>query len=163
MTLIQRIGGLHSSATAALRYLQSPLLLAIRLSWGWQFAEDGWGKLHNLDKVTNFFTSLNLPQPHMTALFVSLIELVGGVLLGLGIFTRLTALVLFVNMTVAYLTAEPDAFKAIFTDPDKFSSATSYNYWFVSLILLIFGPGYLALDTIFGRFFAPQRVKPALS
>lgn len=162
MTLFRRIGGLYSSASVALKTLRSPLLLAIRLSWGWQFAEDGWGKLHNLDKVTNFFTSLNLPQPHMTAVLVSLIELVGGILLGLGLFTRLTALVLFVNMTVAYITAEPDAFKAIFTDPDKFSSATAYNYWFVSLILLIFGPGSLALDTLFGRVLKLERDKPAL-
>ena len=47
--------------------LQSPLLLAIRLYWGWQFMQDGWGKLTHLDKVTEFFTSLNLPAPHMTA------------------------------------------------------------------------------------------------
>ena len=31
--------------------LQSPLLLAIRLYWGWQFVQDGWGKLTHLDKV----------------------------------------------------------------------------------------------------------------
>ena len=32
--------------------LQSPLLLAIRLYWGWQFAQDGWGKLTHLARVT---------------------------------------------------------------------------------------------------------------
>ena len=55
-------------------WLQSPLLLAIRLYWGWQFAQDGWGKLTHLDRVTEFFASLNLPAPGLTALVVALIE-----------------------------------------------------------------------------------------
>ena len=50
-----------------LNQFQSPLLLAIRLYWGWQFAQDGWGKLTHLDRVTQFFTSLNLPAPGTTA------------------------------------------------------------------------------------------------
>ena len=52
--------------------LKSPLLLAIRLYWGWQFATDGWAKLHHLDRVGQYFATLNLPMPHQTALFVSL-------------------------------------------------------------------------------------------
>jgi putative oxidoreductase len=32
--------------------LQSPFLLLVRLYWGWQLAQSGWGKLHNIDKVT---------------------------------------------------------------------------------------------------------------
>ena len=47
--------------------LQSPFLLAIRLYWGWQFAMVGWGKLHNLAHVTEFFGSLHLPAPAFTA------------------------------------------------------------------------------------------------
>jgi len=57
--------------------------------WGWEFAEDGWGKIHNLGKVTDYFGSLNLPMPGQTALFVSVVELVGGVLLILGLLSRL--------------------------------------------------------------------------
>jgi uncharacterized membrane protein YphA (DoxX/SURF4 family) len=34
--------------------LQSPFLLAVRLYWGWQMAQTGWGKLGNLDHVTGF-------------------------------------------------------------------------------------------------------------
>ena len=50
-----------------LSYLQSPLLLAIRLYWGYQFIEDGLGKLNHLAKVTEFFASLGLPAPGATA------------------------------------------------------------------------------------------------
>jgi putative oxidoreductase len=129
------------------------LLLAIRLYWGWELIQDGWGKLHHLDKVTDYFTTLNLPQPHTTALFVSLVELVGGAFFALGIGTRLVALMLFVNMTVAYLTAEPEAFAAIFSDPDKFTAASAYNDWFATLLILILGPGYLSVDTLLCRLF----------
>src|SRR6516162_1022130 len=43
--------------------LQTPLLLAVRLYWGWQFAQTGWGKLHNIPHVTEFFMSLGIPAP----------------------------------------------------------------------------------------------------
>ena len=47
--------------------LQSPFLLAVRLYWGWQFAQTGWGKLGNLDHVTQFFTSLGISAPGIMA------------------------------------------------------------------------------------------------
>jgi putative oxidoreductase len=134
---------------------RSPLLLAIRLYWGWQFAQSGWGKLHNLDQVTQFFTSLALPAPHATALFVSLVEFVGGILLVLGLCSRLTALVLFVNMTVAYWTADRTAFSSILSAPDKFYAADPYTFWFASLLILVLGPGFFCLDTLIGRRLNP--------
>jgi putative oxidoreductase len=151
--MIRRISSLYNSAVNLLNYGQSPLLLAIRLYWGWQFAQSGWGKLHNLAKVTDFFTSLGLPQPHLTAIFVSLVEFVGGILFALGLGTRIVSLVLFINMTVAYWTAEREAFGQILSDPDKFTSAAAYTFWFASLIVLVFGPGSLSLDWIVRKLF----------
>ena len=151
--MMQRIAKLHYSAVKLLDYLKSPLLLAIRLYWGFELAQDGWGKLHNLDKVTGYFATLNLPQPHMTALGVSLLELIGGACFALGLGTRLFAFLLFANMTVAFLVAEPEAFAAILSDPDKFQAATAYNDWFATLLILILGPGYLAVDTLVRHFY----------
>jgi putative oxidoreductase len=133
--------------------LQSPLLLAIRLYWGWQFAQDGWGKLTHLDKVTSFFASLNLPAPHMTALACASIEFFGGILFALGILSRLTSLVLFVNMTMAYLSVPDDRvnFAHILSNPSDFYGATPYTYWFAALLILILGPGAIALDTLLLR------------
>ena len=131
---------------------RSPLLLAIRLYWGWQFAQDGWGKLHHLSRVTEYFTSLNLPAPGATALGVSIIELVGGILLAVGIGSRLISLILFVNMTVAFWTAEKEAFLGVLSSPDKFQAADAYNYWFAALLILILGPGLFAVDTLIGRW-----------
>jgi putative oxidoreductase len=129
--------------------LQSPLLLAIRLYWGFQFAQDGWGKLTHLDKVGDFFASLSLPAPHATALVVAGVELFGGILFGLGVLSRLTALVLFVNMTMAYLSVPDDRvnFSHILSKPEDFYGATPYTYWFAALLVMILGPGKIAVDT----------------
>jgi putative oxidoreductase len=59
---------------------------------------------------------------------------------------------LFVNMTTAYWTADREAFFTLFSsDPDKFLKADPYTFWFAALIILIFGPGAWALDTLVSR------------
>jgi putative oxidoreductase len=131
--------------------LQSFFLLFVRLYWGWQFVVDGWGKLHNLPKVIEYFGSLGLPAPGPTALFVSILELVGGVLLALGLGGRLIALLLTVNMTMAYITGDREALLSIFSDPDKFSAAAPFTYLMASLIVLIFGPGRFSIDYLIER------------
>lgn len=133
-------------------YGQSPLLLLVRLYWGWQFAQTGWGKLHNLDQIAGFFAQLNLPSPHFTAAFVAGVEFLGGILLILGLFSRLTGLVLTINMAVAYWTADREALKSIFSDPGKFYVADPYTFLFASLMILIFGAGLFSLDRIIARW-----------
>jgi putative oxidoreductase len=157
--LIDFFGKLYSGCVRALNLLESPLLLAIRLYWGWQFAQDGWGKLTHLDKVTQFFASLNLPAPALAALMVALIELVGGPLFALGFASRLTSLVLFVNMTMAYLSVPDDRtnFFHVLSKPDDFYGATPYTYWFAALLILILGPGAFALDWLIGRWYRRRR------
>lgn len=149
----------YGAFAAVMARLQSPLLLAIRLYWGWQFAQDGWGKLTHLDRVTQFFTSLNLPAPGATALLVALVELIGGILFALGIASRFTSLVLFVNMTMAYLSVPDDRtnFSHILSKPEDFYGATPYTYWFAALLILILGPGLFAVDTFLRRRFALVR------
>lgn len=141
----------YARATGILNHLQSPLLLAIRLYWGWQFCQDGWGKLTHIDKVTDYFTTLSLPAPHATAVFVGLVELGGGALFFFGLATRLVSLVLFVNMTMAFLAAEKEAFLAVFSDPDKFQAASAYNDWLAALLILILGAGAFSIDHLLAR------------
>lgn len=142
-TMIDRY---YQLLVAAANSLQSPFLLAIRLYWGWQFAETGWGKVNNIEKVTGFFTTLGIPFPGLNAHFVAGVELIGGLLLILGLASRLTGMVLTVNMLVAYITADREALLSIFSDPDKFTGATPYTFLFASLIVLIFGAGKLSAD-----------------
>jgi putative oxidoreductase len=157
-SIVEFVRGSYARAVRILDSLQGPLLLAIRLYWGWQFMQDGWGKLTHLDKVTQFFSTLNLPAPGMTALAVALIELAGGFLFTFGIASRLVSLILFLNMTMAYLSVPDDRvnFSHILSKPDDFYDATPYTYWFAALLILILGPGWVALDTMFGRRFGPR-------
>jgi putative oxidoreductase len=53
---------------------QSLFLLAVRLYWGWQFAQSGWGKLQHLPKVANFFATLGIPAPAFSAVAISWLE-----------------------------------------------------------------------------------------
>jgi putative oxidoreductase len=54
--------------------MQSVFLFFVRLYWGSQFAQTGWGKFHNLGKVTGFFTTLGIPLPGPTAHFIAGLE-----------------------------------------------------------------------------------------
>ncbi len=139
---------------------ESPLLLLIRLYWGWQFIEDGWGKLTHLGRVTQFFISLSLPAPGATALFVALVELIGGALFTFGVATRLVSLVLFVNMTVAYLSVPDDRVNLshILSNPSDFYGASPYTYWFAALLILVFGPGAFAVDRLLARLSGSSKV-----
>ena len=128
--------------------LQSPFLLAIRLYWGWQFAQNGWGKLHNLAKITDYFRSLNIPFPAANAHFIAGLEFFGGLLLIVGLGTRLVGLLLAANMMVAYWTADHDALVSVLSDPGKFYIADPYTFLFASLLVLIFGAGLLSFDAL---------------
>jgi putative oxidoreductase len=158
-SLFFRLRQLYRRFFGAIDYLRSPFLLAVRLYWGWQLIQSGWGKLHNLEKVTEFFTSLNLPMPGQMAVLISCVEFCGGIFLALGLLSRLTALVLTINMIMAYVTADREALRSIFSDPDKFYAAAPYTFLVASLIILIFGPGNICLDTLFDRLLGSPDVK----
>ena len=153
---MQNLAAAYEALCVALGSLRNPLLLAIRLYWGWQFATDGWGKLTHLDRVTEYFGGqLHLPAPGATAMMVGIVEFAGGILFAVGIGSRLVSLVLFVNMTVAYLAAPDDRvnFSHMFSKPEDFYGASPYTYWFAALLILILGPGLFALDTLIGRWY----------
>jgi len=142
-------------------YFQSPFLLFVRLYWGFQIAQNGWGKLHNLVNVTTFFASLGLPAPGATATFVATFEFVGGILLFIGLGSRLIGLMLAIDMIVAYITADRDALLSFFNDPGKFYVADPYTFLFAGLLILIFGPGLVALDTLVERWVIKREKLPA--
>ena len=136
---------------AIANFLQSPLLLAIRLYWGWSFAQTGWGKLMNLDRTAGYFESLHIPLPKVNAIMAGTTECVGGALLALGLFARPASVPLIFTMLVAYWTADHEALVGITSDPDKFVTATPFLFLLVSLIVLVFGPGKLSLDALLGK------------
>jgi putative oxidoreductase len=79
--------------------------LTLRLVMGISFLVTGWTKLHNLDNLTSFFKTLGIPAAQIQAPMVATIEFVGGLLLLLGLGTRLAAALLTGVMAVALLTS----------------------------------------------------------
>src|SRR5271169_2864895 len=137
--------------------LQGPLLLAIRLYWGWQFCQTGYGKLTNIPHVVEYFTSLGIPAPTLNAYFNGVLETGGGILLALGLGSRLIALPLVADMLGAYVIADREALGSIFSEPGKFYNADPYTFLFASLLILVFGPGWLSVDTLITRYRAKRQ------
>src|SRR6201981_2192375 len=153
----------HCQFFTLVSYLQSPFLLLVRLYWGWQLAQSGWGKLHHLSNVGEYFGTLGLPMPAQMALFIACVEFFGGIFLALGLASRITALVLTVNLTMAYVIGDREALLSFFSDPDKFIAAAPFAFLLVALIVLIFGAGRISLDTALSFFQRSTRVKQANS
>jgi putative oxidoreductase len=129
--------------------LDTPFLLVVRVIWGWQYTIDGWGKLHNLGHVVGFFSTLPIPFPGATAVLVSGLEFVGGILLIAGLGTRLVGLLLAINMLAAYFTVADDraAFLTLFSnDPSSFVKADPFPYLCAAVVALVFGAGTVSLD-----------------
>lgn len=159
ITIIQRAQDLYCKYCQALNYGRDPLLLFIRLYWGWQFFQTGKGKLINLERTTEFFTSLNIPMPMVNAIMAGATECLCGLALLLGLASRAVSLPLIGILCVAYLTADYDSLRQIFSNPDEFTSATPFLFLFVTGIVLVFGPGKLSLDYWLNDYLSKRRQK----
>jgi len=159
--LVQAIDRAYGLFLRAANSLQTPLLLVIRVYWGWLLLESGIGKIRHIDKVVDFFTELGIPAPSFNAHFNAGLETVGGILLILGLASRLIAVPLLINMVVAYITADREAWTSFFSDSGKFFAADPFPFLLVSLLVLIFGPGFFSVDTIV-KWYRKKREKPAV-
>jgi putative oxidoreductase len=143
--------------------LQSLLLLVIRLYWGWGFFLTGKGKLMDLQRPTEYFRSLGIPFPHAQAMLAGATECFGGLLLMAGFCSRLISIPLTILLTVAYLTADLDRVKMIFSDPDKFLNADEFLFLFLVVLVFAFGPGKCSIDWLIKRKASPSSGSPRSS
>lgn len=137
-------------------FLQTYLLLALRIYWGYSFFQAGFGKIKNPAPVIDFFASLNIPFPEIMAPVVGWVEAVGGICLLAGFATRLVAIPLAITMITALLTAHSDATFAMVQNPQRFINQTPFTYLLTSLIVLCFGPGKISVDYLLERAFSKK-------
>jgi putative oxidoreductase len=124
-TLWQRLNTLLATAAG---WLRSPVLLVVRILWGWQFMQTGWGKLMNLDRTAAFFgDKLHIPFPKLNALMAGSTECFGGALLLVGLAARPVSVPL-----------------------DKFCTAAPTPFLLAAMLVLAFGPGAVSLDRWLG-------------
>lgn len=149
LTIIMPLSRLARGISTKLGWL-GPLL--VRIIVGLSFAVGGWGKLHNLDGITKYFTSLGIPVPGANAVFVSIVEFVGGLLLIVGLGTRIAALLLIGVMAVAFLTAilpEAQGVLGLF-------STIELTYLVIFVWLVVNGAGAISLDRLLVRRHQPD-------
>lgn len=124
------------------RHLDWLAPLFARIVVGWEFLWTGWGKLTHLPLITENFVGWGIPFPELLAPFVSGVEFFGGILLLLGLLTRISAGALGVVMIVAVSSAQWDQVDSL----ETLVSLNEFIYLAIFLWLAIDGPGSLSID-----------------
>lgn len=117
-------------------------LLFVRLFWGLQLATAGWGKLQNLSATAGFFANLGIPFPELNAGLVGYTELVCGLLLAVGLITRLASVPVLIVLLVALFTAHV----GFLADPLTVIKESPFTFIIAALTLFSFGAGKFSLD-----------------
>ena len=119
----------------------------MRLYFGYFWAETGWGKIHNLEAFSQKFVGWGVPYPHLSAALSGYTEWIGGILLMLGLFTRLVSIPLMFNMFVAIVKVKIKEVTGI----DDFVEMDEALYMFILFWLMMAGPGRISVDYLIGR------------
>ena len=143
----------HNETDKAARYT-----LLLRLMAGSVFLWEGLLKLVYVNQGVGRFTKLGFPFPELTAHFVAGFEIVGGLLIMAGLFTRLVALGFVIEMVVAILSTKISLFLgtsplALPASPPKVGIwallheiRSEWAQLTTSLFLVLAGPGPWSLD-----------------
>jgi putative oxidoreductase len=151
--MLHLVRSLHARLVAGAERLRSMPPFAARLCVGVVFASAGWGKLHNLERVIEFFGSLGIPAPELQAPFVAATELGCGLLLIAGLATRFAALPLVVTMIVAIRTALWGELEGVI----DLVGRQEFLLIVLLLWLAVAGAGALSLDAVAARRLRPVR------
>ncbi|HEY5240349.1 MAG TPA: DoxX family protein [Polyangiaceae bacterium] len=132
--------------------------LIMRLMVGGVFLSEGILKFVHPNQGVGRFTKLGIPMPELTANFIGGLEIVGGILLIAGLFTRIITIPFIVEMVVAIITTKVALYLG--TSPLPLPpSLPKVGFWAVmhetradyaqiltSIFLLVVGPGSWSLD-----------------
>jgi putative oxidoreductase len=145
--------------------LQSFVLLAFRVTWGWELLEAGHSHLTTVPAMVERFKGWGVPFPTVNVYISGSTEMIGGVLLILGLATRFISVPLIFNFIVAYATASKATFTQLFGGPnhleayDKFIDDSAFPMLILALTMFAFGPGKFAIDHLFKQHFLPRPSK----
>jgi putative oxidoreductase len=137
--------------------------LLLRVMAGGVFLSEGILKFVYTNQGVGRFAKLGLPAPEFTATFVGCLEIVGGLLLLLGLLTRAFAIAFIIEMIVAILSTKIALYLgtsplALPPSPPKVGFwavmheiRSEYAQLLTCAFLLIVGPGAWSLDAVLRR------------
>jgi len=141
------IAGRIDEALRRLTHAQWVPQLLVRLFLGYFFLETGWGKINNLQEMAERFAQWGIPAPVFSAALSGWTEFLGGLLIVLGLLTRLVSVPLFINMVVATFAVK---FKKV-AGLDDFVELDEPLYALSFLWLFFAGPGWVSLDHLLDK------------
>jgi putative oxidoreductase len=125
-------------------------LLALRVVVGAALMFHGWPKIQNPMQ----WMGADAPVPGVLQACAAVAEFVGGGALIIGLFTRLFALMLVINMAVAAGMVHISKGDPFVGKPGEPSWELAAVYFACALLFLLAGPGKLSLDAL---LFGPRR------
>jgi uncharacterized membrane protein YphA (DoxX/SURF4 family) len=133
-------------------------ILILRFMAGGIFFWEGILKFVYVNQGAGRFTKLGFPMPELTANFIATTEIIGGLFILFGLFTRFTALWFICEMIVAILSTKISLFLGTYPLPLPPSPPTTgiwavlheiradYAQLLISTFLLIEGAGKKSID-----------------
>ncbi len=128
--------------------------LFARIVVGWVFLWTGWAKLNNLPQMIQNFREWGIPWPEIMTPFASGVEFFGGLLLLVGLFTRLAATPLVIVMIVAIVSAKLDQVNSL----ETLLGFEEVAYMALFGWLAVAGPGPVSLDALLQRLYSREPV-----
>jgi putative oxidoreductase len=138
-------------------------VLIMRVMAGGVFLSEGILKFVYTNQGFGRFVKLGIPAPEISSSFVASLEIVGGLMLIAGLFTRAIAVPFIIEMVVAILTTKislylgtsplplPPALPKVGFWAVMHESRSDYAQILTSLFLLIAGPGPWSVDALLRR------------
>jgi uncharacterized membrane protein YphA (DoxX/SURF4 family) len=121
--------------------------ILVRILVGWVFLSEGIQKfLFPAALGAGRFAKIGIPDPQFFGPFVGVVEIVCGGLLILGLLTRVAAIPLLIDITVAILTTKIPMLEKSGFWATMHEARTDICMWLGSLFLLIVGAGPWSLD-----------------
>ena len=138
-------------------------MLILRLMTGGVFFWEGLLKFVYVNQGVGRFTKLGFPVPEFTAHFVGTMEIIGGLFILFGLFTRFVTFYFIIQMIVAVLSTKISLYLG--TSPLPLPPAppkvglwavlheirSDYAQILTSIFLLLEGPGRKSIDAILQR------------
>jgi putative oxidoreductase len=139
---------LYKRFVSIVNHGQSIALLCIRFALAYTFWLTGKKKFDGFADIVEWFGSLGIPAPTLNAYLATYTELVGAVLLVLGLGTRLISIPLIITMIVAI--------KTVHWENGFASGDNGYEIplYFILMLLttLSFGAGKISMDHLIKKY-----------